>query len=378
MDARREPSGAVPIRCRRGRDKNPVVRYAWRIYHPGMFSIRGSDMRRLLTAVYALAATPFAMPAFAHHSQAMFDTSQELVLKGKVARFDWVNPHMYLVIEAEGPDGKPALVEGEGLGITQALVDGLDRDALKPGTPVVMRANPNRGGWGKQVRILDVTTEDGEIHPFYEANKRTRVLTPAESLAGHWAPNRAALGAAFGALARWPITPEARAAQAKLVADGLCYVEPTPFLSVLDELRTIEIGNNQIVLKFDNTGDHVDRIVHLAATHPADVKPSVQGHSIGRWDGATLVIDTVAFEPNPSGLGINVPSSPEKHVVERLTLTADHTRLRYEVTVDDPVYLTATATLTQQWDHRPDLEFSQNTEGCDKSVAERYKASVPK
>jgi hypothetical protein len=53
-----------------------------------------------------------------------------------------------------------------------------------------MRANPNRGGWGKQVRILDITTEDGEIHPFYEANKRTRTLTPATSIAGHWAPNR--------------------------------------------------------------------------------------------------------------------------------------------------------------------------------------------
>ena len=50
-----------------------------------------------------------------------------------------------------------SVVEGEGVGITQALVDGLDRNALTPGTPVVMRANPNRGGWGKQVRIMDVT-----------------------------------------------------------------------------------------------------------------------------------------------------------------------------------------------------------------------------
>ena len=64
----------------------------------------------------------------------MFDTSQEILIEGKVARFDWVNPHMYLIVETKGPDGKPALVEGEGLGITQALVDGLDRDALKPGT----------------------------------------------------------------------------------------------------------------------------------------------------------------------------------------------------------------------------------------------------
>ena len=90
----------------------------------------------------------------------MFDQSQEILVEGTVARFDWVNPRMYLIVETMGPDGEPALVEGEGLGIAQALVDGLDRQALQPGTPVVMRANPNRGGWGKQVRILDVTTED--------------------------------------------------------------------------------------------------------------------------------------------------------------------------------------------------------------------------
>jgi hypothetical protein len=243
-------------------------------------------MKRLTAATPILAATALlCVPASAHHSQSMFDTSQEILLEGTVARFDWVNPHMYLTVETKGPDGRPALVEGEGLAITQALVDGLDREALKPGTPVVMRANPNRGGWGKQVRILDVTTEDGEIHPFYNANRRTRTLTPAESLEGHWAPARAALGAAFGAMARWPITPEGRAAQSQLVADGLCYVEPTPFLVVLDELRTLEIGADQVVLRFDNSGDHVVRTVHMGAAHPADVQPSLHGHSVGRWEG---------------------------------------------------------------------------------------------
>ena len=336
-------------------------------------------MRRLTAAAPILAATALmGAPASAHHSQSMFDTSKEIVIEGKVARFDWVNPHMYLVVETIGPDGKPALVEGEGVGITQALVDGLNRDALKPGTPVVMRANPNRGGWGKQVRIMDVTTQDGEVHPFYAANTRTRVLTPAESLEGHWAPNRAALGAGFGAMARWPVTPEGRAAQAQLKADGLCFVEPIPFLAVLDELRTIELGDKEIVMRFDNTGDHVERIIHMQAAHPAGVKPSLHGHAIGRWDGETLVIDTVAFEPNASGLGGNVPSSAGKHTVERLTLTPDRVRLRYEITVEDPTYLTGPATLTQQWDHRPDLEFSQDTGACDPEVARRYKDSVPK
>lgn len=335
-------------------------------------------MRVLPTAILALAAAvPFGAPVFAHHSQAMFDQSQEILIEGTVARFDWVNPHMYLIVETVGPDGEPALVEGEGLAITQAVVDGLERDALQPGMPVVMRANPNRGGWGKQVRILDVTTEDGEVHPFYAASTEERTLTPADSLEGRWAPSREAVGAAFGAMARWPVTPEGRAAQQELAADGLCFVEPVPFLAVLDEMRSIEIGEDEVVMHFDNSGDHVMRTIHMGAEHPADVQASRHGHAIGWWEADTLVIDTIAYEPNPSGLGGNVPSSPGKHTVERLTLTNDGRRLRYEITVEDPVYLEEPATLTMQWAHRPELEFSPPAEACDDDVAARYLDHVP-
>lgn len=306
----------------------------------------------------------------------MFDTSQEILIEGTVARFDWKNPHMYLIVETVGPDGKPAQVEGEGLAITQALVDGLRREALEPGTPVVMRANPNRLGWGKQVRILDVTTEDGEIHPFYAQSSRDRTLTPAESIEGRWAPSRQALGAGFGAMARWPVTPEGRAAQRELIADGLCYVEPVPFLAVLDEMRSIAISEDEVVIHFDNSGDHVVRTIRMNAEHPADVQPSRHGHSVGRWEGDTLVIDTIAYEPNPSGNGANVPSSTGKHTIERLTLAEDRMRLRYEIAVEDPVYLAAVSTLTQQWDHRPDLEFSPPSEVCDDEVAARYRDHV--
>ena len=328
----------------------------------------------LVLAAAALCGTP----ASAHHSQAMFDNSQEIILEGTVYRFDWVNPHMYLTIETTGPDGAPALIEGEGLAITQALVDGLDRNALQPGTPIVMRANPNRGGWGKQVRILDVTTEDGEIHPFYTANDRSLRLTPAESLEGHWAPSRAGVGAGFGALARFPISPAGRAAQAEMVDDGLCLVEPVPFLAILDEMRAIELGEDEIVIHFENSGDHVFRTIAMDAEHPADVEPSRHGHSIGWWEGDTLVIDTIAYAPHSSGLGGSVPSSAGKHTVERLTLTEDRTRIRYQITVEDPVYLTEPATLTQQWDHRPDIDFSSPLgETCDDEVAARFIPHLP-
>jgi hypothetical protein len=330
-------------------------------------------MRRLLAAIAGLAATAWLVaPALAHHSMSMFDTSKEILIKGKVVRFEWKNPHMYLFVETVDEDGKKQVIQGEGLAITQALVDGLHQKDLPPGALVVVRANPNRNGPGKTVRLLDVTTQDGEIHPFYAANSKTRTLTPATSLAGNWAPSRQSMTAAWGVIARWPITPAGRAIQKQNKADGLCYVEPTPFLATLDELRTIRVSRNEVVFHFNNSGDDAVRTVRLNATHAANVKPSRFGDATGKWEGETLVIDTIGFEPNPSGLFVNLPSSARKHTVERLTLTDDHMRLRYETTVEDPVYLEKPASFTMLWDHRPDLKPSPRSEVCDPAIARRY------
>lgn len=55
-------------------------------------------MKRLTAVIVALPATMLlASPVRAHHSQAMFDSSKEIIIEGTVARFDWVNPQMYLM-----------------------------------------------------------------------------------------------------------------------------------------------------------------------------------------------------------------------------------------------------------------------------------------
>ena len=52
-------------------------------------------MKRLNAAFPILAATALlCAPASAHHSVSMFDPTKEILIEGKVARFDWVNPHM--------------------------------------------------------------------------------------------------------------------------------------------------------------------------------------------------------------------------------------------------------------------------------------------
>src|SRR6185295_7344022 len=66
-------------------------------------------------------------------------------------------------------------------------------------------------------------------------------------------------------------------------------------------------------------GVGLTRTVHMNMTaHPAKIAPSRAGHSIGRWDGDTLVVDTVGFAPGT--LTGNLPHSGSLHVVECFTL----------------------------------------------------------
>ena len=70
--------------------------------------------------------------------------------------------------------------------------------------------------------------------------------------------------------------------------------------------------------------------------HPANIKPSRAGHSIGRWEGDVLVVDTVGFLP-----GIvtgTTPHGPGLHVVERFALDPKTFLLTRQYTAEDPEY----------------------------------------
>jgi len=69
--------------------------------------------------------------------------------------------------------------------------------------------------------------------------------------------------------------------------------------------------------------------------HPADPNPQWYGHSVGHWDGDTLVVDRVAFDPRV-WLDIEAhPHSDKLHIIERYH-RADAGHLEIEITVDDP------------------------------------------
>ena len=71
--------------------------------------------------------------------------------------------------------------------------------------------------------------------------------------------------------------------------------------------------------------------------HPANIKPTRAGHSIGRWEGDVLVVDTVGFLPGV--LNGPVRHSDKLHVVERFSLDPKTMKLTRSYVAEDPVYL---------------------------------------
>lgn len=78
--------------------------------------------------------------------------------------------------------------------------------------------------------------------------------------------------------------------------------------------------------------------------HPADPDPSWYGHSIGSWDGDTLVIDSVGFNDKFWFDFAGHPHTEQLHVVERFH-RPDLTHLDYEAIINDPGAYTAPFTM---------------------------------
>jgi len=107
---------------------------------------------------------------------------------------------------------------------------------------------------------------------------------------------------------------------------------------------------------FDIGGPHTYRTVYMdGRTHPVDLKPSYYGHSIGWWEGDTLVIDTVGFNETFWLDRRGLPHTSQMHVTERFTRT-DQNTIRYETLVDDP------GAYTEPWKGGFNLRWEAGTE----------------
>ena len=308
--------------------------------------------------------------ALAHHSAAMFDATATVTLEGSIERYEWANPHVYIHLASSTGTW---LVEAGSPSMMQRV--GWTPDSFAVGDVVSIDVNPARNG-RQMVRGVVIRPRGGAPLPFrgQAPGAVSAAPTPAAGLAGNWLPRPQPVFLPFvGEPSAWSLTPKGLEAMAHSSPEdnpGInCVALQAPFQMVWTDLKNIELREMTVVLRSAlNVG--VERIVFLDQTMHAGAPFTNDGHSIGRWDNGTLVVDTRNFDDHPIGNREGVPSGAQKHLVEYFELSADRTTLAYRFRLEDPEYLAAPFEGSAVWEHRPDLPYT--AEKCDVENARRY------
>jgi hypothetical protein len=139
--------------------------------------------------------------------------------------------------------------------------------------------------------------------------------------------------------------------------------EPYGFAREVVNALPIRISRDGENLVIDYEEWTETRTIYLdGRPHPKDVQPTPLGHSIGRYDGDVLVVDTVGLKPDifypQYGVG---GFSEQAHGVERYTVAENPRRLMLDLTVEDPTMLKVPFTVHKVWLYTPDLKLVKDS-----------------
>ena len=328
--------------------------------------LRRSCLSLLLAAAPLTAQRPLS---------ATYDPSRHVTLKGAVTRIDWVNPRAFIFIN-----------------VTDA--GAVSNWAVEIGNPLDLE----RDGWkATTLRIGDVVTVEGLLAlgqakqalatSVVLARAGKKVFEPAKphASAGHqpaprWPDGRVRLGPpplkkGYWGAASASTLVETGSAPIAMNKDGLLAnlsdagrVAPfQPWARALYEYRQrrlleddpaarcLPTGGPRLfhtapgfqfveqrelgrILVLAGGGDRNWRVIYTdgrAQGQPDEVVRSYYGNSVGRWEGDTLVVDSIGFNERFWFTSGGLPHTEALHLTERFS-RPDLNTLKYEVTVDDP------------------------------------------
>ena len=355
-----------------------------------------SRMRRIAGLCMAVLLAPIV--ASAHHGFGTFDLSKTVTFTAAtLTRIELVNPHSWLYFEMV-KDGKVQKYRCEMRSAHVLRRSGWSADLFPAKSTVTITAAPDRSDanscylqtilfqngsrmdrYGQYVKAPDGNVK--EVVGAIKAGDRSRPArrpTGEPNLAGDWAPEQVVMadprgtggaliplsqveearqrgtqaaasprgaGAGRGDAPRLyggtELTPRGQQEAAKFTREEnprfRCETTSILFDWTFDgPVNRITQNADTIVMQYGQLG--LRRTINMKLKeHPRNLKPSRAGHSIGRWEGDTLVVDTVGFAPGV--LNAPVRHSNQLRVVERFTLDPKTMLLTREYEATDPVYL---------------------------------------
>jgi len=358
----------------------------------------------VLKSVGLAAASLLAAPAaLAHHGFGNFAMDEDITLSGEVIKVDFVNPHSWVHFNVTRPDGTKAEYRCELRSATTLRRSGWTPEMFAAGTHITIQGSPDRaeknacytstitfgdgtvldrygqripaqvttqrpaklpngqpnisGDWAvEQLVMTDPAGRDGTLVPLSRVGQFERGAVPEgqqeipgargtpQAQAPRTGPPGGGGGGGFAGRALVELTDAGKAAVAALPQMSRAQRACAPGSIVSDwggePVNRISQDASTITIQYGRNGR--TRTVHMIAAHPANVTPSADGHSIGKWENDVLVVDTIGFVPGT--LVGQTPHSAQLHVVERFSVDPATTTLKREVQANDPLYWTASFT----------------------------------
>jgi len=353
----------------------------------------------VVRALLVLTCVAAAAPALAHHGFGTFEVTKTVNFPGAtITRIEFINPHSWLYFEVKDATGKVSRMRCEMRSAHVLRRSGWEAGMFRSGARADITASPDRADpascylqtilfengtrmdrYGQYVKAA----EGGGLKEVRGAIRAPNLNRPARrpsgepNIAGEWAPEQVVMadprgtggglvplstiasaqpgrgdGGGGGGRGRGAATGPRLYGGTELTELGtsmaaaftqkdnprfLCQTTSIIFDWTFDgPVNRITQERDTIVIEYGQF--NLKRTVHMnMKAHPANIRPSRAGHSIGRWEGDTLVVDTIGFSPGV--LNAPVRHSEKLHVIERFTLDPKTMRLTRQYEAEDPLYL---------------------------------------
>jgi len=327
--------------------------------------------------------------ALAHHSfVASYDPSRAMEMTGVVAEFVLRSPHSHILLDVENDAGELQRYEVEMASLPMMRRRGFSPESFKPGDEITVVAWPHRTPnrplvWGVGIVEADqAAIVSGEHATLTDTQSQHATAIGVARLEGRWLAPFPKVGresplplSAAGIAARENYDPTQSPA-------NTCEPNNVPAVFNSPYLFELRITDEAAIIRHEAYS--ITRTVPLSGVARQVEPTGLFGTAVGRVEGDALVIESSGFPPSGWGLGVagttngagaDVPSSAQKKLLERFSVSSDGSMLTVEYTLEDPVYLTepysSSVVLTRVADDSPMYEYACEPENASKFSRER-------
>ncbi|NIW24562.1 MAG: hypothetical protein GWN29_08345, partial [Gammaproteobacteria bacterium] len=268
-------------------------------------------MKLSFAALAGLLSLALSSQALAHHGfAAHYDPDRLIRIEGTVRQFDFINPHGLLFIDSVNEDGEPVVYKCDLQAAVQLVRRGVDETLFTVGEPIVVEGYPARREpygceYGKGY-LADGSTftmrSTDQARTQFAANREVRAPGSSGTIFGKWI-RPGMFGDASG---RGPTTGiDSITAAGEAAGEAFDPALDNPAIQCMRTspvwlwgppglaTEITEVDGNVMIYheSMDTT-----RVIPIGVdSHPEGIEPSEMGNSIGRWEGDTLVIDSIGF-----------------------------------------------------------------------------------